>query len=174
MKNGGGHFAPKLGGQFELESGGHFKLELGGQYHWNLQLCKLKTKREGKQSDVTLVSNLYNGYRFGLTFHSFGFTEDINYQKERWVNHCVLRKYMSKSSLWIGLASYPEGSNPIDLAMYYNEPWEYDVNQEEILKHSSLKLYPSLNKAYKKVGRNELCPCDSGKKYKKCCMIYGA
>lgn len=28
MKNGGGHFAPKLGG--------HFKLELGGQYHWNL------------------------------------------------------------------------------------------------------------------------------------------
>ena len=38
MKIGGGHFAPKLGGQFELESGGHFKLELGGQYHWNLQL----------------------------------------------------------------------------------------------------------------------------------------
>lgn len=41
MKNGGGHFAPKLGGQFELESGGHFKLELGGQYHWNLQFIFL-------------------------------------------------------------------------------------------------------------------------------------
>lgn len=40
MKIGGGHFAPKLGGQFELESGGHFKLELGGQYHWNLQVTK--------------------------------------------------------------------------------------------------------------------------------------
>lgn len=38
MKIGGGHFAPKLGGQFELESGGHFKLELGGQYHWNLHI----------------------------------------------------------------------------------------------------------------------------------------
>ena len=33
MKNGVGHFAPKLGGQFELESGAHFKLELDGQYH---------------------------------------------------------------------------------------------------------------------------------------------
>jgi hypothetical protein len=33
MKNGGGHFAPKLGG--------HFKLELGGQYHWNLQFNNL-------------------------------------------------------------------------------------------------------------------------------------
>ena len=42
MKIGGGHFAPKLGGQFELESGGHFKLELGGQYHWNLQLYMVK------------------------------------------------------------------------------------------------------------------------------------
>ena len=38
MKNGGGLFAPKLGGHFELESGGHFKLESGGQYHWNLQI----------------------------------------------------------------------------------------------------------------------------------------
>ena len=23
----------------------------------------------------------------------------------------------------------------------------------------------------KKIGRNELCPCGSGKKYKKCCLI---
>lgn len=29
MKNGGGQFAPILGG--------HFKLESGGQYDWNLQ-----------------------------------------------------------------------------------------------------------------------------------------
>ena len=48
MKNGSGHFAPKLGGQFELESGGHFKLELGGQYHWNLHL---------KHSNSTFVTS---------------------------------------------------------------------------------------------------------------------
>ena len=23
----------------------------------------------------------------------------------------------------------------------------------------------------KKIGRNELCPCGSGKKYKKCCLL---
>ena len=40
MKNGGGQFAPILGGHFKLESGGHFKLELGGQYDWNLQQSK--------------------------------------------------------------------------------------------------------------------------------------
>ena len=25
-------------------------------------------------------------------------------------------------------------------------------------------------KANKRIGRNEKCPCDSGKKYKKCCL----
>jgi preprotein translocase subunit SecA len=25
-----------------------------------------------------------------------------------------------------------------------------------------------------KVGRNDLCPCGSGKKYKKCCLLKGA
>ena len=48
MKIGGGHFAPKLGGQFELESGGHFKLELGGQYHWNLQFLSFSLKKFNK------------------------------------------------------------------------------------------------------------------------------
>ena len=38
MKNGGGQFAPILGGHFELES--------GGQYDWNLQ------RREGVASET--------------------------------------------------------------------------------------------------------------------------
>ena len=46
MKNGGGQFAPILGGHFELESGGHFKLELGGQYDWNLQTENRKNNRK--------------------------------------------------------------------------------------------------------------------------------
>lgn len=27
-----------------------------------------------------------------------------------------------------------------------------------------------IKREYPKVGRNEPCPCESGKKYKKCCM----
>lgn len=33
-----------------------------------------------------------------------------------------------------------------------------------------LKITSEINEEYKKVGRNELCPCGSGKKYKKCCL----
>jgi len=33
-----------------------------------------------------------------------------------------------------------------------------------------LNIINELNEEYKKIGRNELCPCGSGKKYKKCCL----
>jgi preprotein translocase subunit SecA len=36
------------------------------------------------------------------------------------------------------------------------------------LDNASVKAKPVVNKD-KKVGRNDLCPCGSGKKYKKCC-----
>ena len=52
MKNGSGHFAPKLGGQFELELGGHFKLKLGGQYHWNLQYKEVISFKRRKYTDL--------------------------------------------------------------------------------------------------------------------------
>jgi len=34
---------------------------------------------------------------------------------------------------------------------------------------SSLKKKPVVKKAAEKIGRNDPCPCGSGKKYKKCC-----
>lgn len=42
----------------------------------------------------------------------------------------------------------------------------------EELRFSLLRELSEIEKDYalkKKVGRNELCPCGSGKKYKKCC-----
>jgi len=40
----------------------------------------------------------------------------------------------------------------------------------ELLKHNADNII-KLNKEKKKVGRNDPCPCGSGKKYKKCCMF---
>jgi len=52
--------------------------------------------------------------------------------------------------------------------------WTYKVELEpdkpEDITDLELLLNPQKTKiAEKKVGRNELCPCGSGKKYKKCC-----
>lgn len=39
------------------------------------------------------------------------------------------------------------------------------------LKKSTLKRYATVpDEKYKGTGRNEQCPCGSGKKYKKCCL----
>jgi len=46
-----------------------------------------------------------------------------------------------------------------------NIPEFYGETQEETedsISHKSIE---------KKIGRNEMCPCGSGKKYKKCCML---
>jgi SWIM/SEC-C metal-binding protein len=52
--------------------------------------------------------------------------------------------------------------------------WKYtiDLNRdkpEDITDLEILLNWPKPNQAGEKVGRNEPCPCGSGKKYKKCC-----
>ena len=46
-----------------------------------------------------------------------------------------------------------------------------ELSIEEMKKHimydNFLEMKPIVNPP--KIGRNELCPCGSGKKYKKCC-----
>jgi hypothetical protein len=46
-----------------------------------------------------------------------------------------------------------------------------DVEEEEIYgrKDTDMPVLPFMNES-KKVGRNDPCPCGSGKKYKKCCL----
>jgi len=47
---------------------------------------------------------------------------------------------------------------------------EIDSNKPEDVSDLEILLnWPKPKEAEKKVGRNELCPCGSGKKHKKCC-----
>ena len=52
--------------------------------------------------------------------------------------------------------------------------WKYKIEitpdkPEDIVDLESLLNWPKPKEAEKKVGRNDPCPCGSGKKYKKCC-----
>lgn len=64
--------------------------------------------------------------------------------------------------------------------LYYNmlkakADWLYDLPQwetllgEEMKKEIRMKLHEDSHVTVAKVGRNDPCPCGSGKKYKKCC-----
>ena len=59
-------------------------------------------------------------------------------------------------------------------AVFEKNGWKYTIELEpdkpEDITNLEILLNPRKTKiAEKKVGRNEPCPCGSGKKYKKCC-----
>ena len=59
-------------------------------------------------------------------------------------------------------------------AVFEKNGWKYRIDlqpdeQEDLSALEILQNWPKPVAAEKKVGRNESCPCGSGKKYKKCC-----
>ena len=56
--------------------------------------------------------------------------------------------------------------------------WHYIIgfepNEAEDISDLEKALNPSLPAQAKRIGRNDPCPCGSGKKYKKCCEASGA
>ena len=59
-------------------------------------------------------------------------------------------------------------------SIFEKNGWKYTIElqpkePEDITDLEILLNWPKPIEAEKKVGRNELCPCGSGKKYKKCC-----
>jgi SWIM/SEC-C metal-binding protein len=59
-------------------------------------------------------------------------------------------------------------------SVFKEKGWEYTIEletdkPEDITDLEILLNTPTTEFADQKVGRNEPCPCESGKKYKKCC-----
>jgi SWIM/SEC-C metal-binding protein len=59
-------------------------------------------------------------------------------------------------------------------SIFEKNGWKYKINidrnkSEDITDLDMLMNWPKPTEAEKKVGRNEPCPCGSGKKFKKCC-----
>jgi uncharacterized protein YecA (UPF0149 family) len=57
-------------------------------------------------------------------------------------------------------------SKPFDCACWLEEPWEENTELEAVIQTER----PKLLSGEKKPGRNDLCPCSSGMKFKKCCI----
>ena len=59
-------------------------------------------------------------------------------------------------------------------SIFEKNGWKYKIDlepdkEEDISALEILMNWPQPVEVEKKVGRNEPCPCGSGKKYKKCC-----
>lgn len=129
------------------------------------RLLKL-VKSDGKGHDISIL--LYNNC--GLTIH-INFDPEISAQKIL-KSHCERRKYIARATDWFGICLNPVTLD-IRLALSLSYKWEYSEQIEHAIKpliaHQE-KVAKSGKKKKRKIGRNELCPCRSGKKYKKCCI----
>lgn len=139
-----------------------------GQLIEYIYLVTKKTIYDGLEHDATLLFQLSNPNNiksgFGVSIMSSLISERENTIRKL-QDYCKLKKYQQKSYEWIGIAVYIDQNKYItnEILFFRNEEMineEYEHIANSILKGKMIKT--------RKIGRNTLCPCGSGKKYKKC------
>ena len=122
-----------------------------------IQEKALLFKKDNKLHDITMF---FDECSTGLTIHIGNKQYDEAYI--RLLEHCKYRKYRQSADNWFGLYFNPIREN-FEFVIMSNEKWIYSREQGE-------KVVSNLLNRNIKIGRNDKCPCGSGKKYKKCCI----
>jgi hypothetical protein len=124
---------------------------------------------DGLQHDMSVQMG---AEKSGLTIHVSSTTDEI--ARDRLSTHCRIKKYDLKADVWYGLL-LATGTGDIRGALAIEEKWKPDPDMEKVLhawpKKPKVPISTLSSGALRgKVGRNEICPCGSVKKYKKCCL----
>lgn len=124
---------------------------------------------EGIQNTIDLFLQDGNNHDFsvgfsdiaaGLTIHSNQLPRQEAYRKLK--DHCEYRKYRQQANIWFGLCLDPI-LKKFRFGIMSNKAWCYSRDMGK-------KVVDRLVSNDIKIGRNDKCPCGSGKKYKKCCI----
>ena len=85
----------------------------------------------------------------------------------------AIEKYRAKSKTAVTLAFDLSRPDLLTFASWQEMPWKYDQVFENIIGEEKTKQRTlRANKSTGKIGRNDLCPCGSGEKFKKCCIDF--
>lgn len=114
--------------------------------------------KDGKNHDFTAG---FDDASAGLTIHINKLPDDVAYEKL--LEHCKYRKYIQKANNWFGLCIDPL-TQQFRFGVMSNKEWVYS-------KAIGREVVEKIIKSKNKIGRNEKCPCGSGKKYKRCCLL---
>ena len=120
------------------------------------------TAADGKEHDITL--GLEDGG--GITIHCNKLPHEE--ARKKLSSHCIMRKYTEKKDRWYGVSLTPDGEPRFMLGIEH--PWSEDSKLEELAGDFRVRTVTHAleSSRSRKIGRNEKCPCGSGKKYKKC------
>ncbi len=128
-----------------------------------------RARVDGKSHDVTI--GLGRGDT-GLTIHCND--DPIEIAGPALEVHCRTRKYTQRAQSWFGVCIRPSDTS-LRFGLNLDYKWERSEQMEAMTQNMAKpgKLPQLIKKPIavnRKIGRNELCPCGSGKKYKKCCL----
>jgi hypothetical protein len=126
-----------------------------------------RARSDGEVHDFTLA---FDWGDTGLTVHCGSLANADALRKL--TEHCERRKYVHRAESWFGLVVRRDDGLP-KFGIELRFPWKQDDKMDETTKGMAraggTRPGGSMSKRHK-VGRNELCPCGSGKKFKKCCL----
>ncbi len=125
-----------------------------------------RTLLDKRNHDLTMAFDEGGGITIHSSFSSSSDTRDMLEE------HARARKYYTKSNNWHAICIDPI-TKSIKFGIKLDFPWEYSEKMEQATSLMAKPL-PTVNFKTqvrpKKIGRNEPCPCGSGKKHKKCCL----
>lgn len=121
-----------------------------------IQELSISFKKDNKFHDFSMPFDDATG----LTVHIGNDIYDKAYSML--LTHCSKRKYLSQADNWFGIYFNPI-EEKIKFVVMSDEKWVYSKEKGE-------RIVANLKNKNIKIGRNEQCPCGSGKKYKKCCI----
>jgi len=130
-------------------------------------------KSDGRNHDLTL--GLKDG-ETGLTIHCNDDPQSISIP--RLEQHCKKRKYSQKARSWYGICIGQVDSR-VRFGINADYEWVQSNTMDEIVRNLPLPQFQkgkakinfkTITRKSIKTGRNEKCPCGSGKKYKRCCL----
>ncbi len=92
-------------------------------------------------------------------------------EEQRYEDDIELIKEYSRSVVWLGLEIVYAEKNIVEFKAYYKDANGIKVQHEksEFIYEGETWLYKEGKLFNSKIERNMPCPCQSGKKYKKCC-----
>jgi hypothetical protein len=150
-------------------------LEMSGEAFDNLsRIIDRQARRAAQDGDPHDVTMMFDDGS-GLTVVCSGEPDSVAAPKL--ASYCTHRKYRKKADRWFGLCLTP-GDARLRFGVRLSHPWKQDDALDfataNMIEPTSMDL--AYERAFRggrmraKVGRNDPCPCGSGRKYKKCCI----
>lgn len=155
----------------ELIDFGFFLLTLDGNTIANLNNGVKEMTRQTRIDGLTHdFSFCFDKADSGITVHCNNLDEKE--ARKRLFSHCSYRKYQQRTGKWYGLSIDAHDQKP-RFAICVESKWKQDNQLDMMTRNmkqgSRVKIKQGSFKK-RKIGRNEICPCGSKLKYKKCCI----